>query len=324
MAERISRAYDERTPLLRAFVDAFRRATEARAALDQPVTDESAPYDHADGPAISPPEKLAAQLTTITRRFARDAMAWTGAAGESDIADAQYAFVALLDEQLVFSDWAGRADWEAVPLEMRIFGTHIAGERLPDAIDALLTRRDTSQRDLAHVYLACLMLGFRGRLRDQGGALRHDQLRHALFGFAMQCDADPAHIGKLLECAAIPPLEARPLVKMFPDNARFLALVGIGACLLLGLSCLLWWSATTAVRPALQQFLGTATFDGPVSAIAARGDASAILRASASAARRPSDATMASSAIRETRPLSVPPASDRAASDGVPRTGARL
>jgi type VI secretion system protein ImpK len=246
-------SFDEGTPLLRAFVDAFSRSASARQALHRPDDEPSAP--------AAPADNLAEQLGAITRRLARDAMAWTGAAGETDIADAQYAFVALLDELLLFSEWPGQAAWEAEPLEMRVFGMRSAGERLPDAMEALLARRDASQRDLAKVYLACLMLGFRGRLRGQAGALRHDQLRHALFAFAMQRDAEPARLTSALERHAVPDRNVRSLVRMVPDNARFAGLIGIGAGVLLAISHLLWLEATAVVRPSLEQFQAVALAD---------------------------------------------------------------
>jgi type VI secretion system protein ImpK len=253
---------DDRAPLLRAFVGAFHRSVDARQAVLRADDELSVSNVHAEG--------LAEQLGAITRRLAREAIAWTGAAGEAEIADTQYAFVALLDELLLFSDWPGRAAWESKPLEMRIFGTRAAGERLPDAIEALLARRDASQRDLANVYLACLMLGFRGRLRDQAGALRHDQLRHALFAFAMQRDAEPGHLAGPLERDGLAQRSATPLVHMFPDNARFIGLLCIGACVLLGMSHLLWFTATEGVRPALEQFQAVAVADdGPAQAYGA-------------------------------------------------------
>jgi type VI secretion system protein ImpK len=260
--------FDEGTPLLRAFVDAFSRSVGARQALHRPADEPSAPAAQAD--------HLAEQLGAITRRLARDAMAWTGAAGETDIADAQYAFVALLDELLLFSEWPGRAAWEAEPLEMRVFGMRSAGERLPDAIEALLARRDASQRDLAKVYLACLMLGFRGRLRAQAGALRHDQLRHALFAFAMQRDAEPARLTTALERQAVPDRHARSLLRMVPDNARFAGLIGIGACVLLAMSHLLWLEATAVVRPSLEQFQAVALADPAPTHVSGKSTSGAI------------------------------------------------
>jgi type IV/VI secretion system ImpK/VasF family protein len=251
----------ERLPLTRAFVVAFAQAEEARARVVEQAkpagdsghseeSDESAPRadarQHADA--------LATQLQVATRKLARDAMAWTGAAGEADIAAAQYAYVALLDELLLFSAWPGASAWETQPLEARIFGTRAAGERVPTAIEALLAQRDPAQRDLANVYLACLTLGFKGRLRGEAGALRHDQLRHALFAFAMQRDPEPERLGARLERTALTPGEVRPLGQMFPDRARLALLVGGGCAVLIAISELLWVYATAPVRPALDRF----------------------------------------------------------------------
>jgi type IV/VI secretion system ImpK/VasF family protein len=243
---------DERLPLLRAFVVAFAFAENARVR----VVAQAASAANAQTPADPQREAdaLATQLQAATRKLARDAMAWTGAAGEADIAAAQYAYVALLDELLLFSAWTGASAWETYPLEARIFSTRAAGERIPAAIENLLAQRDPAQRDLANVYLACLTLGFRGRLRGEAGALRHDQLRHALFAFAMQRDPEPDRLGAPLERAALAPRETRPLTQMFPDRARLALFVGIGFAALLGLSQLLWLYATAPVRPSLTQF----------------------------------------------------------------------
>ncbi|HKR42760.1 MAG TPA: DotU/TssL family secretion system protein [Paraburkholderia sp.] len=249
---------DERLPLMRAFVVAFAFAENARLrAVAQAATAASAANAASTETSADPQrdaDALATQLQSATRKLARDAMAWTGAAGEADIAAAQYAYVALLDELLLFSAWNGASVWETYPLEARIFGTRAAGERIPAAIETLLAQRDPAQRDLANVYLACLTLGFRGRLRGEAGALRHDQLRHALFAFAMQRDPEPDRLGAPLERAALAPRETRPLTQMFPDRARLALFVGGGFAVLLGISQLLWLYATAPVRPSLEQF----------------------------------------------------------------------
>lgn len=248
----------ERLPLTRAFVAAFAHAEEARAHLIEqagPAGEMSTADDSGErADAGQQANALATQLQVATRKLARDAMAWTGAAGEADIAAAQYAYVALLDERLLFSAWPGASAWEAQPLEARIFGTRAAGERVPAAIETLLAQRDPAQRDLANVYLACLTLGFKGRLRGEAGALRHDQLRHALFAFAMQRDPEPERLAAPLERAALAPGEVRPLDQMFPDRARLALLVGGGCAALIGISELLWLFATAPVRPALDRF----------------------------------------------------------------------
>jgi type VI secretion system protein ImpK len=305
---------DERAPLTRAFVDAFRRAMETRDVLNRA---DEAPQE-VPGQSESVTDKVAAQLASITRRLAREAMAWTGAAGETDIAAAQYAFVALLDELLLFSDWPGHTAWEAKPLEVRVFGTRSAGERLPDAMDALLVQRDASQRDLANVYLACLILGFRGRLRGQAGSLRHDQLRHALFAFAMQRDAEPAHLAEPLARVAVAPRRTVSLTKMFPDNARFLVLLGVGVCVLLGVSHLLWSVATAGVRPSVAQFQAIALADATPAPASHASISGAVVRVPVKPRTQP--AVTDPSALTQRNTLTLAPAPDTTA--GVVRTAA--
>ena len=293
---------DERAPLTRAFVDAFRRAMETRDALGRAT---EAPLEVlAQGESVA--DKVATQLASVTRRLAREAMAWTGAAGETDIAAAQYAFVALLDELLLFSDWPGHAAWEARPLEVRVFGTRAAGERLPDAIEALLTQRDASQRDLANVYLACLILGFRGRLRGEAGALRHDQLRHALFAFAMQRDAEPAHLAAPLERVALAPRRTVTLSKMFPDHVRFAALLGVGVCVLLGVSHLLWSVATADVQRSVMQFQAIALADAPAAPASSTSVSGAVVRVPVKPRAQPS--TTDAPALPQSNALAAIPA----------------
>jgi len=293
---------DERAPLTRAFVDAFRRAMETRDALGRAT---EAPLEVlAQGESVA--DKVAKQLASVTRRLAREAMAWTGAAGETDIAAAQYAFVALLDELLLFSDWPGHAAWEARPLEVRVFGTRAAGERLPDAIEALLTQRDASQRDLANVYLACLILGFRGRLRGEAGALRHDQLRHALFAFAMQRDAEPAHLAAPLERVALAPRRTVTLSKMFPDHVRFAALLGVGVCVLLGVSHLLWSVATADVQRSVMQFQAIALADAPAAPASSTSVSGAVVRVPVKPRAQPS--TTDAPALPQSNALAAIPA----------------
>jgi len=293
---------DERAPLTRAFVDAFRRAMETRDALGRAT---EAPLEVlAQGESVA--DKVATQLASVTRRLAREAMAWTGAAGETDIAAAQYAFVALLDELLLFSDWPGHAAWEARPLEVRVFGTRAAGERLPDAIEALLTQRDASQRDLANVYLACLILGFRGRLRGEAGALRHDQLRHALFAFAMQRDAEPARLAAPLERVALAPRRTVTLSKMFPDHVRFAALLGVGVCVLLGVSHLLWSVATADVQRSVMQFEAIALADTPAAPASSTSVSGAVVRVPVKPRAQPS--TTDAPALPQSNALAAIPA----------------
>ncbi len=80
--------------------------------------------------------------------------------------EAQYVMAALADEVLLYmTDWAGRAQWTEHLVEVALFQTRIAGERIFDNIDALVARGTAANADLAAVYLVTLSLGFRGKYR---------------------------------------------------------------------------------------------------------------------------------------------------------------
>lgn len=84
--------------------------------------------------------------------------------------EAQYAMVALADDVFLHElDWAGRDLWREALLEHRIFQSRLAGDRIFERIDRLLSSGDRRLLQLAAVYLCILSLGFRGRHRGPGG-----------------------------------------------------------------------------------------------------------------------------------------------------------
>ncbi|HZB90314.1 MAG TPA: DotU family type IV/VI secretion system protein [Stellaceae bacterium] len=103
--------------------------------------------------------------------------------------ETQYLMAALADEVLLYmTEWAGRAHWTEHLIEVALFETRIAGERVFDYIDALIQRGTAANADLAAVYLVALSLGFRGKyraiqdqtaLRQYRRALRQIVERHA-------------------------------------------------------------------------------------------------------------------------------------------------
>lgn len=186
-----------------------------------------------------------------TRRLWRDAFSAVGDAPGGQAKAMVYAFVALLDETLVFSPWPGQAVWQHKPLEMRLFGSRTAGERLPRAIKQLLASGDPGYRDLANVYLQCLNLGFHGRLRGAGGRALHEKWRRALFAFAWQREADLQQVGQLLEQPAALPALRQPLRRMLPDSLRLGLCIAIGLLALLLLNQLFWHDIARRLEPEL-------------------------------------------------------------------------
>lgn len=197
--------------------------------------------------------KAAAEASRLTRRLWHDAYAAVGDAPGSQAKAMVYAFVALLDETLLFTPWPGQTLWQEQPLEFRLFSSRAAGERLPRAINKLLGESDPATRDLANVYLQCLTQGFQGRLRGARGQALHEKWRYALFAFAWQRDADIRQIGVMLEQPAATPPNRQPVQRILPDGLRLSLCICLGLVLMFGIGHLFWRDIARHLEPALYQ-----------------------------------------------------------------------
>lgn len=83
------------------------------------------------------------------------------------VADAKFAFCALLDEIILSSDFAIRDDWELAPLQLRLFGQHLAGETFFTKLDSLRLNPEAHVETL-EVFHTCLLLGFQGKYLIEG------------------------------------------------------------------------------------------------------------------------------------------------------------
>ncbi|GAB3746212.1 type IVB secretion system protein IcmH/DotU [Lysobacter olei] len=114
-----------------------------------------------------PPEadRFAASVQQLLDRVERGAVK-LGLAAE-DIFAAKYAFCAAVDEALLSQSSALREDWERNPLQLRLFGDHLAGEHFFERLDQLRAQGALRLPSL-EVYHHCLLLGFEGRYRLEG------------------------------------------------------------------------------------------------------------------------------------------------------------
>lgn len=84
--------------------------------------------------------------TQASQRLWRTAYSRVGDSAAEQVKALVYAFVALIDETLLFTPWPGQAAWQDKPLESRLYASRHAGEQVPTAIQALL---DDSNRPAA-------------------------------------------------------------------------------------------------------------------------------------------------------------------------------
>lgn len=83
------------------------------------------------------------------------------------VLDAKYAFCALLDEIVLSSGISIRDEWELAPLQLRLFGEHLAGERFFDKLEQL-RQNPAGNIEQLEVFHTCLLLGFQGKYLLEG------------------------------------------------------------------------------------------------------------------------------------------------------------
>lgn len=110
------------------------------------------------------PSELRQQLTAALDKFVSRGR--RAEIPEADLAEARYALVALLDEQVLKASWAGRAEWMNRPLQFELYRDNNAGEDFFVRLSALL--RDGGRPLAVQVYYACLALGFQGMYAQNG------------------------------------------------------------------------------------------------------------------------------------------------------------
>lgn len=80
-----------------------------------------------------------------------------------ELEEARFALVAWLDEVILRSDWQGRDEWAAEPLQLRLYRTNRAGNEFYDHLRRLRPEHTRARE----IYLLVLSLGFEGQYHDQ-------------------------------------------------------------------------------------------------------------------------------------------------------------
>jgi len=153
--------------LLDAFRELHAEAMRAVNALQGPE-----PPDH---------EAVKQRLLGVLARQYEAAKAHLSEHEMAEFDHAQYVMVAMADEVFLHLVWPGRTAWAARPLEEEArFGTHVAGERFFEQLDAILAGNPSVSSELLAVYLAALSLGFRGRYRYDAQSTEPERYRHEI------------------------------------------------------------------------------------------------------------------------------------------------
>lgn len=130
------------------------------------------------------------QLLSLLERQSINAAQRGGEHGARIYREAQYLMVAYADEFFLhLLTWEGQEAWRGTQLlEVKMFNSQAAGERVFDNLDRLLKQRDPITLELARLYLIILALDFQGKYRNIDDAGQLQSYRRQLFFFITQRD----------------------------------------------------------------------------------------------------------------------------------------
>ena len=168
------------------------------------------------------------------------------------IADARYLKAALADEMLLNTPWIGRDSWTSHLLEAALFRTSVAGDRIFERIEEVLSTREPSRRDIARLYLFALALGFQGRYRGMNEDPRLAGLREELFQFVYQRPAALAGRDRVLSERAYASTLSHIAPRKLPNLSRWTVAFLLSLAGLLAVSEILWLWQSWPVRQVLQ------------------------------------------------------------------------
>lgn len=176
----------EKSFLLKQFHDFYREIVAQKATIAQ----RRAAAPEAAQTAAGGEENL---VQTIQHRLVRlleeQVLASRRHGGEYAVnyyRKAQYVMAALADDVFLHIAWDGKEYWKANLLEFKFFGSHVAGERFFQQVDALLKERDPAMIEIAAVYLLALSLGFKGKFHGRMDDGDVESYRRQLFALVFQ------------------------------------------------------------------------------------------------------------------------------------------
>jgi type VI secretion system protein ImpK len=167
------------------------------------------------------------------------------------IADSRYLKAALADEMLLNTEWVGRETWTSHLLEAALFRTSVAGDRVFERIEEVLSTREPSRRDIARLYLFALALGYQGKYRGMNESHRLGGLREELFQFVYQRPAELAGRDRVLSDRPYASTLSHIAPRKLPTLSRWTVGFLLGLVALLAISEMLWLWQSWPVRQVL-------------------------------------------------------------------------
>jgi type VI secretion system protein ImpK len=117
-----------------------------------------------DAQELPPPDVLRQRINVLFSSMAQRGK--QVGISDVDLREATYAIAALMDEQLLRSNWSGRTAWMAQPLQLTYFNENTAGEGFFQRLNAM--EQTSGKEHLVQIYYLCLALGFQGRYAVAG------------------------------------------------------------------------------------------------------------------------------------------------------------
>lgn len=208
---------------------------------------------------VESPSSIWKKLVTILERQALDAGREGGDFAVEVYRRAEYAMAALADEIFINLDWIGRDTWREHLLEMKLFGTHRAGDLLFERIEELLRDRDSVYSELARIYLMVLALGFQGKFRGATDADRQiENYRRRLFRFIngrdpLACRGDEALVPQAYQSTA----DERAQHSELPYLRPWLLVTALLLTIWIGGSYAIWEHAKREIEPLVNEIVTT-------------------------------------------------------------------
>ena len=148
-------------------------------------------YSARNQPELGNPEEVRARILSLLSRAEEQGRELGHDMLQVD--EARFAVVALLDEVILSSTWAGRDLWRGNPLQRELFRINVAGEEFFTRLDRLRADAKENQPSL-EVYHTCLALGFEGKYKLLGQERLQTLIREVAGGLVRSDSTGMDHV----------------------------------------------------------------------------------------------------------------------------------